>query len=57
MILNMVIVDNNVERGVETGKSIADHLTATLRYPWKLSVHVRHNLNRTTDDNFKRYEG
>lgn len=57
MVINMVIVEDNVERGRDMGELLAGFVGKTCDRPWRMSVHVRRNINRTTDDNFKRYEG
>lgn len=57
MVINMVIVDNDLDRGSRTGEMFAAALAAAEQKPWRMSVHVRTNLNKTTDDRFERYSG
>lgn len=57
MVINMVIVDDNLDRASRTAEMFAAALEAAEQKPWKLFAHIRTNLNKTTDDRYERYSG
>jgi hypothetical protein len=54
MVINMVIVDNDVDRGALAGRQMANDLRKNFR-DWIMFVHVRTEASKTTDDAFARY--
>ena len=56
MKINVVIVDESVERGAKAGRQLATDLRKNFR-GWEMHVHVRLPENTTTDDAYARYAG
>lgn len=50
----MVIVDENVARGVKAGRHMADNLRRDFR-EFEMHVHVRQPTTLTTDDAYAKY--
>lgn len=56
MKINMVIVDEDVDRGQRAGRQMATDLRKNFR-AWEMHVHVRLPTNLMTDDAYAKYTG
>lgn len=57
MVINMVIVDDDLDRASRTGELFAAALAAAEQKPWRMFVHIRKSDNKLTDDRYERYSG
>ena len=56
MKINVVIIEEDVDRGAKAGRRMADELRAQYRN-WEMHVHVRRPTSIVQDDAYAEYKG
>jgi hypothetical protein len=54
--INVIVVDEDVDRGVKAGRHMRNGLAAQMR-GFEMHVHVRLSDTKTTDDAYAKYTG